>query len=56
MYYLCYRYRCDVTVIPAIVSTREQVLQALPGHDAVFLATHENVNSEFLDIAGRSSL
>ncbi|XP_012227776.2 glyoxylate reductase/hydroxypyruvate reductase isoform X1 [Linepithema humile] len=44
--------KCNVTIIPAIVSTREQVLQALPGHDAVFLASHHVVNNEFLDIAG----
>lgn len=29
------------------------MLQALPGHDAVFIAGHINVNSEFLDIAGK---
>ncbi|XP_032671098.1 glyoxylate reductase/hydroxypyruvate reductase-like [Odontomachus brunneus] len=46
------RTKCDVTIIPAAVSTREQVLQALPGHDAVFLSNHQYVNSEFLDIAG----
>ncbi|XP_076223774.1 glyoxylate reductase/hydroxypyruvate reductase isoform X2 [Nomia melanderi] len=34
------------------MSTREDVLQALPEHDAIFIARHHNVNSEFLDIAG----
>ncbi|XP_012268024.2 glyoxylate reductase/hydroxypyruvate reductase-like [Athalia rosae] len=42
----------DVTIIPAAISTREQVLQALPGHDAIFLAGHHVVNKELLDIAG----
>ncbi|XP_018373735.1 PREDICTED: glyoxylate reductase/hydroxypyruvate reductase-like isoform X1 [Trachymyrmex cornetzi] len=46
------RTKCDVTIIPASISTREQMLQALPGHDAVFLASHHIVNSEFLDVAG----
>ncbi|XP_036141314.1 glyoxylate reductase/hydroxypyruvate reductase [Monomorium pharaonis] len=46
------RTKCNVTIIPESVSKREQVLQALPGHDAVFLAGHHIVNSEFLDIAG----
>ncbi|XP_025995934.1 glyoxylate reductase/hydroxypyruvate reductase [Solenopsis invicta] len=46
------RTKCDVTVIPAGISSREQVLQALPGHDAVFLASHHIVNNEFLNIAG----
>jgi len=40
------------------MSTREQVLQALPGHDAVFLLGKKHdtiiiVDKEFLDIAGR---
>ncbi|XP_018350856.1 PREDICTED: glyoxylate reductase/hydroxypyruvate reductase-like [Trachymyrmex septentrionalis] len=46
------RTKCDLTIIPASISTREQMLQALPGHDAVFLASHHIVNSEFLDVAG----
>ena len=46
------RTKCDVTIIQAKVSTRDDVLQALPGHDAVFLASHHNVNSEFLNVAG----
>ncbi|XP_036143915.1 glyoxylate reductase/hydroxypyruvate reductase [Monomorium pharaonis] len=46
------RTKCDVTILPASVSNREQVLKALPGHNAVFLASHHLVNSELLDIAG----
>ncbi|XP_011643893.1 glyoxylate reductase/hydroxypyruvate reductase-like [Pogonomyrmex barbatus] len=46
------RANCNVTIIPATVGTRDQVLQALPGHDAVFLVNHYQVNNEFLDIAG----
>ncbi|XP_014474200.1 PREDICTED: glyoxylate reductase/hydroxypyruvate reductase-like [Dinoponera quadriceps] len=46
------RTKCDVTIVPTAVSAREQVLQALPGHDAVFLVHYYNVNSEFLDVAG----
>lgn len=46
------RRKCDVTVIQNSKSTREDVLQALPGHDAVFIAAHHNVNSEFLNVAG----
>jgi len=30
------------------------MLQALPGRDAVFLASHHIVNSEFLDVAGKN--
>lgn len=45
-------YRFDVTIIPAAISTREQVLEALPGHDALFLASHHAINAELLDIAG----
>ncbi|XP_003703833.2 glyoxylate reductase/hydroxypyruvate reductase-like [Megachile rotundata] len=48
------RTKCDVTVIQAITPSREDVLQVLPGHDAVFIAKHDNVNSEFLNIAGPS--
>lgn len=47
-------FRCDVTIIQTKTSTREEVLQALPGHDAVCIANHHNVNSEFLNIAGPS--
>ncbi|XP_015126885.1 glyoxylate reductase/hydroxypyruvate reductase [Diachasma alloeum] len=43
---------CDVTILPYVSPTQEQVFAALPGHDAVFLSGHVNVNSEFLDIAG----
>ncbi|KAK2580729.1 hypothetical protein KPH14_011357 [Odynerus spinipes] len=46
--------RCDVTIIQTKKSTREEVLQALPGHDAVFITGHHNVNTEFLNIAGPS--
>lgn len=46
-------FRCDVTIIQTKTSTREEVLQALPGHDAVCIANHHNVNSEFLNIAGK---
>ena len=46
------RTKCDVTIIQTYKTKREDVLQALPGHDAVFIASHINVNSEFLDIAG----
>jgi len=45
--------RCNLTIIPAAESTREQILQVLPGHDAIFLANHQNVDDEFLDIAGK---
>ncbi|XP_043249621.1 glyoxylate reductase/hydroxypyruvate reductase-like isoform X2 [Colletes gigas] len=45
---------CDVTIINSSKSTREEVLQALPGSDAVFIAKHHIVNNEFLDIAGPS--
>ncbi|XP_046734069.1 glyoxylate reductase/hydroxypyruvate reductase-like [Diprion similis] len=42
----------DVTILQSPVTTREQVLQALPGHDAIFLAGHHVVNKELLDVAG----
>ncbi|XP_043249619.1 glyoxylate reductase/hydroxypyruvate reductase-like isoform X1 [Colletes gigas] len=48
------RTKCDVTIINSSKSTREEVLQALPGSDAVFIAKHHIVNNEFLDIAGPS--
>lgn len=47
-------FSCDVTIIPSLVSTREEVLQVLPGHHAVFLSTYHGVNAEFLNIAGKS--
>ncbi|XP_011302344.1 glyoxylate reductase/hydroxypyruvate reductase-like [Fopius arisanus] len=43
---------CDVTILPYVEPTIEQVYAALPGHDAVFLSGHVTVNSKFLDIAG----
>ncbi|XP_076235083.1 glyoxylate reductase/hydroxypyruvate reductase [Calliopsis andreniformis] len=46
--------KCDVTIIQTKQCMREEVLQALPGHDAVLISNHHNVNSEFLDIAGPS--
>lgn len=46
------RTKCDVTILPNVISTEEQVLKALPGHDALLMANHVNVNSEFLDLAG----
>ncbi|KZC10382.1 PREDICTED: glyoxylate reductase/hydroxypyruvate reductase-like [Dufourea novaeangliae] len=47
------RTKCDVTIIHDNTNTsREDVLQALPGHDAVFIAKHYTVNTEFLDLAG----
>ncbi|XP_028050169.1 glyoxylate reductase/hydroxypyruvate reductase [Monomorium pharaonis] len=52
------RTKCNVIMIPA-GSSREQVLQALPGHDAILLArdrcrlaNRHIVNTEFLNIAG----
>ncbi|XP_043803991.1 glyoxylate reductase/hydroxypyruvate reductase-like isoform X1 [Apis laboriosa] len=48
------RTKCDVTIIQKLVSDREEVLQALPDHDALFLSGHINVNSDFLDKAGSS--
>ncbi|XP_043803992.1 glyoxylate reductase/hydroxypyruvate reductase-like isoform X2 [Apis laboriosa] len=45
------RTKCDVTIIQKLVSDREEVLQALPDHDALFLSGHINVNSDFLDKA-----
>ncbi|XP_033227615.1 glyoxylate reductase/hydroxypyruvate reductase-like [Belonocnema kinseyi] len=44
--------KCDLTIIPSPNPTREEILRVLPGHDAVFLAMHVNVNSEFLNVAG----
>lgn len=46
-------FRCDVTIIQKLVSDREEVLQALPDHDALFLSGHIDVNSDFLDKAGK---
>lgn len=40
-----------MTIIQTPVATQEEVLQALPGHDAVFVL-HNNVNTKFLDTAG----
>ena len=38
--------------MPDAVPTRAQVLQAVPGYDAIFLSVHHDINTEFLDIAG----
>ncbi|XP_015175221.1 PREDICTED: glyoxylate reductase/hydroxypyruvate reductase-like [Polistes dominula] len=46
------RTKCDVTILQGDTSTSEEVLQALPGHDAVLIVGHLNVNSEFLNTAG----
>ncbi|XP_053970613.1 glyoxylate reductase/hydroxypyruvate reductase-like [Hylaeus anthracinus] len=46
------RTKCDVTIIQSSNIEREDLLQALPGHDAVFIAKHHSVNTEFLNIAG----
>ncbi|KAL0099233.1 hypothetical protein PUN28_020066 [Cardiocondyla obscurior] len=43
------RSKCNVTIIPAGISSREQVLEALSDQDAVFLASHHHVNEEFLE-------
>ncbi|XP_072767835.1 glyoxylate reductase/hydroxypyruvate reductase-like [Anoplolepis gracilipes] len=46
------RTKCNVTIMPNIINTRENLLQALPGYDAVLLVDKNKVNSEFLDVAG----
>lgn len=46
--------KCDVTIIQTDKGTSDDVLQVLSGHDAVFIAQHYMVNSEFLDAAGPS--
>ncbi|XP_057327058.1 glyoxylate reductase/hydroxypyruvate reductase-like [Microplitis mediator] len=48
------RTKCELTIIPGASPTREEILRAIPGHDALFLVGHHNVNSEFLDMAGSS--
>ncbi|OAD54394.1 Glyoxylate reductase/hydroxypyruvate reductase [Eufriesea mexicana] len=48
------RKTCDVTIIQNVGTNREDVLQVLPGHDAILLSSHIDVNSEFLNIAGPS--
>ncbi|XP_066587894.1 glyoxylate reductase/hydroxypyruvate reductase-like [Prorops nasuta] len=42
----------DVTVIQSSYPSQEEVLQALPDHDAVVIVGHQTVNTEFLNIAG----
>ncbi|XP_012276887.1 glyoxylate reductase/hydroxypyruvate reductase isoform X4 [Orussus abietinus] len=44
--------KCDVTIIQEAVPSSDVVLQAIPGHDAIFLSTHANINTRFLDVAG----
>ncbi|KOC67667.1 Glyoxylate reductase/hydroxypyruvate reductase [Habropoda laboriosa] len=46
------RTKCDVTIIQSIMPTREDVLQTLPGYDAILVTGHIGVNSEFLNTAG----
>ncbi|KAI4494933.1 PREDICTED: glyoxylate reductase/hydroxypyruvate reductase-like isoform X1 [Polistes canadensis] len=46
------RTKCDVTILQDVTNTREEILQAVPGHDAIMIAGHVNINSEFLNIAG----
>lgn len=48
------RTKCDLTILPDCNPTRQQILDAIPGHDAIFLAVHETINSEFLNAAGTS--
>ncbi|XP_015599182.1 glyoxylate reductase/hydroxypyruvate reductase [Cephus cinctus] len=44
--------KCEVTVIQKVISNNDDVRQAVPGHDAIFLSGHTNINTAFLDIAG----
>ncbi|KAK0087195.1 hypothetical protein PV325_001564 [Microctonus aethiopoides] len=44
--------RCDVTILPGEAPTRADLLQAIPGYDAIFLSSHSIVDAELLDIAG----
>ncbi|CAL7951696.1 unnamed protein product [Xylocopa violacea] len=44
--------KCDVTIIQSVKPSREDILQALPGHDAIFLVPHVDINSDFLNHAG----
>ncbi|KAL2734425.1 glyoxylate reductase/hydroxypyruvate reductase-like [Vespula squamosa] len=44
--------KCDVTIIQNEKSSREDVLQTLSGYDAILIAGHHNVNTEFLNAAG----
>ena len=46
-------FRCDVTIIQTAMPNREDVLQVLPGHDAIFVTGHININSDFLNNAGK---
>ncbi|XP_043274925.1 glyoxylate reductase/hydroxypyruvate reductase-like [Venturia canescens] len=46
--------RCEVTIMPQVLPTQEQVLQAFAGHDAIFLSVHVDINTAFLDLAGPS--
>ncbi|XP_003700680.2 glyoxylate reductase/hydroxypyruvate reductase isoform X2 [Megachile rotundata] len=48
------RTKCDVTIIHALTSSRKDVLQALPGHDAIFIAVPMHVDNEFLNAVGPS--
>lgn len=42
--------------MPNVVNTREQMLEALPaGYDAIFLVDKNKFDSEFLDVAGKTS-
>ncbi|KAK0179593.1 hypothetical protein PV327_005331 [Microctonus hyperodae] len=44
--------RCDVTILSGEAPTRADLIQAIPGHDAIFLSDHSHVNAELLDVAG----
>ncbi|XP_076754164.1 glyoxylate reductase/hydroxypyruvate reductase [Xylocopa sonorina] len=44
--------KCDVTIIKSDTASREDILQALPGHDAILLVRHVDINSDFLNRAG----
>ncbi|KAK9300763.1 hypothetical protein QLX08_006630 [Tetragonisca angustula] len=48
------RTKCDVTIIQTTNPSQEDVLQVLPGHDAIFVTNHLNINSDFLNNAGTS--
>ncbi|KAH0564420.1 glyoxylate reductase/hydroxypyruvate reductase-like [Cotesia glomerata] len=47
--------KCELTIVPGDYPSREEIIRAIPGHDALYVVgNHVNVNAELLDAAGPS--
>ncbi|XP_063991228.1 glyoxylate reductase/hydroxypyruvate reductase-like [Diachasmimorpha longicaudata] len=45
--------KCDLTILPYVTPTQDEVLAAIPGHDGVLVTEHVKVDYKFLNNASR---